>query len=87
MIISILEGAVLVDYHPLSLSSSHCDKLKDKLQVTLSPSQSPVALLEKSPGWLPLPFVGEFIAGLVIFSIRMFLEPNFNLQGNYLWSF
>ena len=46
MIISILEGAVLVDYHPLSLSSFHCDKLKDKLQVTLSPSQSPVALLE-----------------------------------------
>ena len=43
IIISILEGAVLVDYHPPSLSSFHCGKWKDKLQVTLSQSQSPVA--------------------------------------------
>lgn len=61
-------------------------------QVTsyLKPKSVPCGtctLLEKGPGWPPLPFVGEFIAGLVIFSIRMFLEPNFNLQGNYLWSF
>lgn len=43
LLLAFLRGAVLVDYHPPSLSSFHCDKWKDKLPVTLSQSQSPVA--------------------------------------------